>query len=112
MSLAVTISNGDHRQDSHLRFDFINVKGGPAQVWLARIPRLRNADAFPRQIGRHRWSLELEAINDTQPLEVVSYSPENADQWLTGAGRPRSAHTEILILALKNQFTITVLEHK
>lgn len=112
MSLEITISNGDPQHNSRLRFDYLNPNSPTPRVWLARVPQLRNADAFPRQVGRDRWVLALDAVKETQPLEVLSYSPANADQWLTGAERPRSAHTEILILALKNQFTITLLEHK
>jgi hypothetical protein len=112
MSLEVTISNGDPKHNSRLRFDYFNPNSPTPRVWLARVPRLRNADAFPRQVGRHRWVLMLDAVNETQPLEVVSYSPENADQWVNAANRTQPPHTEILIMASKKQFTITLLEHK
>jgi len=111
LTLGITISNGNPVNDTRLRFDFISPESRP-EVWLARLPILRNADAFPHQLSPSRWELTLDAVAETQPLEVVSYCPENADQWLEAADWPRPPHTELLVMVCHNQFNITVLEHK
>jgi hypothetical protein len=112
MSLEIKISNGNPGNDARLRFDFNLTKNHIAQVWLARLPRLRNADAFPRQLDRNRWELALDAVAETQPLEVISFCPENAELWQEDSERQRPAHTELLILALHDQFNISLREHK
>jgi hypothetical protein len=107
-TLEITISNGDPRQDSRLRFDFSASKNHPAQVWIARLPKIKNADVFPRRLDPNRWELALEATANTQPMEVLAYPPADAERWLKTSRHRGPAHTELFILALDNQFTITL----
>ncbi len=108
LTLEVRISNGNPGHDARLRFDFSFTEKRATQVWLALLPKIKNPDAFPRQLDRNRWELALDAEADTQPLEVISYSPENAELWMEDSNRKRPAHTELLILALRDQFNITL----
>ena len=111
IELAVIISNGNPLYDTKLRFEFTR-EDAEAQVWLARLPRLKNYDAFPRQISENRWELQLDAEGETHPMEIHAYPPENAGQWLKRIFHyENKRHTELLILAHHDQFTITLTEH-
>ena len=111
IELAVIISNGNPLYDTKLRFEFTR-EGAEAQVWLARLPRLKNYDAFPRQLSADRWELRLDAEGETHPMEIHAYPPENAGQWLKRIFHyENKRHTELLILAHHDQFTITLTEH-
>jgi len=81
IELRVVITNGDPVYDTKLRFEFTKTED-QAQVWLARLPRLKNYDAFPRQLAENRWELRLDAEGETHPMEIHAYPPENAGQWL------------------------------
>ena len=111
IELLVVVSNGDPVYDTKLRFEFTK-KEDQAQVWLARLPRLKNYDAFPRQLAENRWELRLDAEGETHPMEIHAYPPENAGQWLKRVFHyENKRHTELLILAHHNQFTINLTEH-
>jgi len=111
IELRVVITNGDPVYDTKLRFEFTKTED-QAQVWLARLPRLKNYDAFPRQLAENRWELRLDAEGETQPMEIHAYPPENAGQWLKRVFHyENKRHTELLILAHHNQFTINLTEH-
>ena len=111
IELRVVITNGDPVYDTKLRFEFTKTED-QAQVWLARLPRLKNYDAFPRQLAENRWELRLDAEGETHPMEIHAYPPENAGQWLKRVFHyENKRHTELLILAHHNQFTITLTEH-
>jgi len=111
IELRVVITNGDPVYDTKLRFEFTR-EGNEAQVWLARLPRLKSYDAFPRQLAENRWELRLDAEGETHPMEIHAYPPENAGQWLKRVFHyENKRHTELLILAHHNQFTITLTEH-
>jgi len=111
IELRVVITNGDPVYDTKLRFEFTKTED-QAQVWLARLPRLKNYDAFPRQLAENRWELRLDAEGETHPMEIHAYPPENAGQWLKRVFHyENKRHTELLILAHHNQFTITLHEH-
>lgn len=111
IELQVILTNGNPVYDTKLRFEFTR-EGDEAQVWLARLPRLKNYDAFPRQISENRWELRLDAEGETHPMEIHAYPPENAGQWLKRIFHyENKRHTELLILAHHNQFTITLTEH-
>ena len=111
IELRVVITNGDPIHDTKLRFEFTKTED-QAQVWLARLPRLKNYDAFPRQLAENRWELRLDAEGETQPMEIHAYPPENAGQWLKRVFHyENKRHTELLILAHHNQFTINLTEH-
>jgi len=111
IELRVVITNGDPVYDTKLRFEFTKTED-QAQVWLARLPRLKSYDAFPRQLAENRWELRLDAEGETHPMEIHAYPPENAGQWLKRVFHyENKRHTELLILAHHNQFTITLHEH-
>ncbi len=111
IELAVIISNGNPTNDTKLRFEFTR-EGAKAQVWLARLPRLKNYDAFPRQISVNRWELQLNAIGETQPIQVHAYPTRNSGQWLKDIAEwENKRHTELLILAHHNQFTVNLTGH-
>ena len=111
IELQVILTNGNPVYDTKLRFEFTR-EGDEAQVWLARLPRLKNYDAFPRQLSADRWELRLDAEGETHPMEIHAYPPENAGQWLKRIFHyENKRHTELLILAHHNQFTITLTEH-
>jgi len=111
IELRVVITNGDPVYDTKLRFEFTR-ENNEAQVWLARLPRLKNYDAFPRQLSAKTWELRLAAVGETHPMEIHAYPPENAGQWLKRVFHyENKRHTELLILAHHNQFTITLHEH-
>ena len=111
IELQVILTNGNPVYDTKLRFEFTRA-GDEAQVWLARLPRLKNYDAFPRQLSADRWELRLDAEGETHPMEIHAYPPENAGQWLKRIFHyENKRHTELLILAHHNQFTITLTEH-
>jgi len=111
IELLVVVSNGDPVYDTKLRFEFTKTED-QAQVWLARLPRLKSYDAFPRQLSAKTWELRLAAEGETQPMEIHAYPPENAGQWLKRVFHyENKRHTELLILAHHNQFTITLTEH-
>lgn len=111
IELLVVITNGDPVYDTKLRFEFTR-EGNEAQVWLARLPRLKNYDAFPRQLSAKTWELRLAAEGETHPIQLLNYKPETARLWLKDVfqrdGKP--PHCELLILAHHNQFTIS-LQH-
>ena len=112
ISLELSISNGNPRHDTRLRFDFLTNNNHTGQVWMARLPKIKNADAFPRQLGRNQWALSLDALSDTQPMEVITYTPQDAHLWLHGIERRRPPHTELLILAHENHFTVSITNHE
>jgi len=111
IELLVVVSNGDPVYDTKLRFEFTR-EGNEAQVWLARLPRLKNYDAFPRQLSAKTWELRLAAVSETQPMQVHAYPKRNSEQWLKDFFEwENKRHTELLILAHHNQFTINLTEH-
>jgi len=111
IELLVVVSNGDPVYDTKLRFEFTR-EGNEAQVWLARLPRLKNYDAFPRQLSAKTWELRLAAEGETQPMQVHAYPKRNSEQWLKDFFEwENKRHTELLILAHHNQFTINLTEH-
>lgn len=111
LTLRVVISNGEPAHDTRLKFEFSPKQAGDAQVWLARLPKLKNADTFAREIAPNLWELRLEAVSETIPLEVLSFSPESAKQWLVDVFNSERKHaTELLILARDRHFTVTVTE--
>ena len=113
ISLELTITNGNRQHDCRLRFDFLSHRTNRiGQVWLARLPKIKNADAFPRRLGPNHWGLSLDAIGDTQPLEVISYTPADAHLWLQGTERQRPPHTELLVLAHHDTFSVSLTDHK
>ena len=109
IELRVAISNGNPEHDTKLKFEFSPDPSGMARLWLVRLPRLKNPDAFPQQIAGDSWELRLDAVEETQPLQILNYSPASAHQWLADVlNRPRTAPAELLVLAHHNQFTITI----
>ena len=109
IELRVLITNGNPILDTKLKFEFSPDPLGTARVWLVRLPRLNNPDAFPEQDSAGGWKLQLEAVAETQPLQILSYTPACANQWLSDVmQRPRSAPTELLVLAHGEKFTITI----
>jgi hypothetical protein len=105
----VIVTNGDPAREARLKFDFLPDSLGTARLWLIKLPALKNPDAFARQLGSHSWELRLESVADTQPLEIMSYTPESAAQWLRDVfDDPHPAPAELLVLAHHNQFTITL----
>jgi hypothetical protein len=112
ISLALTITNGNPQHDCRLRFDFKTNQNQIGQVWMARLPKIKNADAFPRQLGPNHWGLSLDAVGDTQPLEVISYTPQDAHLWLQSTERQRPPHTELLVLAHHNTFSVSLTDHE
>jgi len=111
IELLVVVSNGDPVYDTKLRFEFTR-ENNEAQVWLARLPRLKNYDAFPRQLSAKTWELRLAAVGETQPMQVHAYPKRNSEQWLKDFFEwENKRHTELLILAHHNQFTINLTEH-
>ena len=109
LQLNVSVSNGIRAEDAKLKFEFSPGKAGIARVWLVRLPALKNADAFPRRRAGGIWDLQLHAIGQTQPIQVLNYEPSCADQWLADAAKAsRPAATDLLIICDRTQFTITV----
>jgi len=109
--LAVSITNGDAQQDTCLRFEFSRDEAAAARLWLVKLPPLKNYDSFPRPVKTGRWELRLEALGDTQPLEILNYTKESAQEWLWKVHlRPKPGATELLILASHRQFTVALTE--
>jgi hypothetical protein len=109
ITLQVLVSNGNRRHDTRLKFEFSPGRANAARVWLVKLPALRNPDAFPRQVSATNWELRLNAVAETQPFRICNYSPENAHQWLADAFEDTaSAPCELLILAHREGFTVTV----
>lgn len=109
IELRVVITNGSPHCDVHLKFEFNQDTVGSARVWLVKLPHIKNADAFPRQISARQWELRLQATDDTQPLRIDSYVPWSASQWLADVLHPPlSAPTELLIFAKAGLFGIHI----
>ena len=109
LELRVVITNGNTANDAKLKFEFSRDLMGTARLWLVKLPRLKNADAFPQPLASGIWELRLNAVSATQPLQVHSYSPDSARQWLADViDQPKPAPTELLILCHHGQFTITI----
>ena len=109
--LLVIITNGDVARDSRLRFEFNREEASATRLWLVKLPALKNYDSFPRPLESGTWELRLEALADTQPLEILNYTRESAQEWLRKVHlRPEPGATELLILADHRQFTIALTE--
>ena len=109
-TLHIIISNGIPAGDTKLTFEFQRI-GGPAQVWLLKLPKLNNLDAFPQLISPDTWELRLDAAGETQPLEVTNFTPKSVAKWLDHTARPSgSAPNELLILAHNGGFTSIITE--
>jgi hypothetical protein len=109
IELRVIISNGNPAHDTRLKFEFAPDPAGMARVWLVRLPRLKNPDAFPVQRSAQGWDLRLDAESATQPLQILNYCPDSAHQWLSDvSGQRRTAPAELLILAHHEMFTLTI----
>jgi hypothetical protein len=109
IELRVVLTNGDPTHDTKLKFTFTPAVSGIARVWLAKLPQLKNPDAFPRQFAAGLWELRLEVVGETAPLAVVNYTQENVCQWLSDIfAEEEPITTELLILAHDEQFTISI----
>ena len=107
--MCVVISNGRTLNDSKIKFEFLPDQSSGVRVWLVRLPALRNPDAFPHPLAPDLWELRLEAIAETQPVQILNYTPATAKQWLAEASHQRnSAPTELLILASQGRFTVAI----
>lgn len=106
----VLITNGNAIHDTKLKFEFAPNQSGIARLWLVKLPRLKNADAFPQPVASGVWQLRLEAVSSTQPLQIHNYTPDAARQWLADiAEQPQPAPAELLILCTQSQqFTVTI----
>jgi hypothetical protein len=111
LQLLVVITNGDPSHDTRLRFEFSQAEKEAARLWLVRLPALRNYDSFPRPLHSGAWELRLEAQTHTQPLEILNYTKQSAQEWLRKVHlQPAPGMTELLILADHRQFTIAITE--
>jgi hypothetical protein len=111
LTLQVTISNGNPRWDTKLTFEFAPRTSCQARLWVVGLPRLSNPDAFPRQTAPNHWELRLDALAETQPIEIAHYTSENAQDFLERFFKPAGgAPAELLILAQGEKFTVTVSE--
>jgi len=109
LEMQVIITNGDPAHDAKFTFQFSPDQTGAARLWLVKLPPLKNPDAFPRELATGHWRLILEAVAETQPLQILHYTPASARQWLKDAfNRPSPAPTELLILCRNSRFTITI----
>jgi hypothetical protein len=109
LEMQVVVTNGDPAHDAKVTFQFSPEQAGSARLWLVKLPPLKNPDAFPRELAAGHWRLTLEAVAETQPLQILQYTPASARQWLKDAFyRPKPAPTELLILCLNSSFTITI----
>ena len=106
LTLQVIMSNGDPTHDVKLKFEFEQRSPGHTQAWLLKLPKLANPDGFPRLVKPGTWELRLDAVSDTQPMEVLSFTPENVPQWLHKISHRSGALTEILIFASHGAFTV------
>jgi len=111
LELYVIISNGSAAQDTRLRFEFSRATTAP-RLWLVKLPALNNYDAFPQPLTAGVWELRLEALADTQPLEITNCTRESALAWLRQVhpARPQSGMAELLILAGQEKFTVAIKE--
>jgi hypothetical protein len=109
MELLLHITNGNPIHDAKFKFEF--QAGDTTRVWLVKLPRLQNPDAFAQRSDEHHWRLHLAVIGSTQPLEVQQYSQESVAQWLNNLfeGPPPGA-TELLILAYDRTFTVSIYQ--
>jgi hypothetical protein len=111
LTMQITITNGTHEQDTRLDLKCEPSIDGVADLWLLKMPRLSNPDAFARPMGPNEWELRLDALNETQPHEVLHYTPDNCSEWLDGVNdEHHCSPTEVLILASNGTFTVTVIE--
>jgi hypothetical protein len=56
LGLYVIITNGAAAQDTRLHFEFSRAAAAP-QIWLVRLPALKNYDAFPQPLTAGVWEL-------------------------------------------------------
>ena len=107
--MLVVITNGDAARDARIKFEFFPDQSGTARLWLVKLPHLKNPNAFPRELGPGKWELLLEAVAETQPVQVIHYTPASARLWLKDVfHKPASDPTELLILCQAERFTITI----
>jgi hypothetical protein len=106
--MEVIIGNGQAVHDTKLTFEFSSTQG-PINLWVVKLPLLKNPDAFPEQVAPRRWKLFLRAVADTQPLEIRKYTPASARQWLAKNRRKYTpAPSELLIVCQQGQFTTSI----
>ena len=109
IELSVVLTNGDPVYDTKLKFEFSPDASGIARVWLAKLPKVKNPDAFPRQLARGHWELRLDVLEETHPLAVLNYTQESVSHWLAYIfDEKRPVTTELLILAHNEEFTISI----
>ena len=109
LEMLVVITNGDAAQDARIKFEFCPDQTGTARLWLVNLPHLKNPYAFPRELAPGKWELFLEAVAETQPLQILNCTSESARRWLAEvAKQPKPAPTELLILARDGRFTVTL----
>ena len=109
LEMLLVITNGDAAQDARIKFEFFPDKADTARFWLVKMPQLKNPYAFPRELAPGSWELLLEAVAETQPLQILNCTSESARRWLAEvANQPKPASTELLIPARDGRFTITL----
>jgi len=109
LEMLLVITNGDAAQDARIKFEFFPDKADTARFWLVKMPQLKNPYAFPRELAPGSWELLLEAVAETQPLQILNCTSESARRWLAEvANQPKPASTELLILARDGRFTVTL----
>jgi hypothetical protein len=110
LGLYVIITNGAAAQDTRLHFEFSRAAVVP-RIWLVKLPALSNYDAFPQPLAAGVWELRLQAVAETQPLEITNCTRESAQAWLRQAPeRSQSGTAELLILAGQEKFVIAIKE--
>jgi hypothetical protein len=111
ITLHITITNGDPRQDARLKFQFQPLAPGQAKLWVMGLPQVASPDAVARQVAPHAWALKLDARAGTRPVGVVSYTSDHAGDLLQRFVRPEGGSpAELLILAREGKFTIALTE--
>ena len=109
LEMLVVITNGDPARDARVKFEFFPDQADTARLWLVKLPQLKNPYAFPRELAPGSWELLLEAVAETQPLQILNCTSESARRWLAEvANQPKPASTELLILARDGRFTVTL----
>ena len=110
IELRLIVTNGIADTDAKLTFQFCPDESAPSRVWIVKLPPIKNADAFPKPVTPGVWELQLQAAADTQPIEVLNYTPKSAGQWLEDNGRQKMTPAELLILAFEGHFTVCVYQ--
>jgi hypothetical protein len=109
IELRLIVTNGMADTDAKLTFQFCPDEA-PGRVWIVKLPPIKNADAFPTPVTPGIWELRLQAAAESQPIEVLHYTPQSARQWLEENGRQKMAPAELLILAFEGRFTVCVYQ--